>query len=139
MRIFDRNNKPSLKTSMFSKQCKTRCSDPLDKGSLDKNDVNSSRPVSVLNCFVFLFFENVKKGQLLSFIENHLSVFLSACRSCYSSQHVLVRLIEEWRQKLDINHYISAVLMEISKAFHCIPHDLLTAKLSAYIALVMRP
>ena len=72
------------------------------------------------------------KGQLMLFTENHLSVFLSAYRSSYSSQHVLIRLIEEWRQKLNSDHFVGAVLMDLSKAFYCIPHDLLIAKLSAY-------
>ena len=104
---------------------------PLDKGSLDQNDANNFRPVSVLNVLSKIF-QNFMKGQLMSFIENHLSVFLSAHRSSYSSQHVLICLIEEWRQKLDSNHFVGAVLMDLSKAFDCIPHDLLIAKLSAY-------
>ena len=102
-----------------------------DKGSLDKNNANNVRLASALNCFCKIF-EYVMKGQLMPFIENHLSVFLSAYSSSYSSQHVLIFLIEEWRQKLDSDHFVGAVLMDLSKAFDCIPHDLLIAKLSAY-------
>ena len=72
------------------------------------------------------------KVQLMPFIENNLSVYLSGCRSSYSSQHVLIHLIEEWRQKLDSDHFVGVVLMDLSKAFDCIPHELLTVKLSAY-------
>ena len=104
---------------------------PLDKGSLDKNDVNSFRPVSVLNCFSKIF-ENVMKGKSVPFIESHLSVFLTAYRSSYSSQYVLIRLIEERRPKLDSNHFVGAVLMDLSKAFDCIPYNLLFGKLSVY-------
>ena len=104
---------------------------PLGEGSLDKNDVNNFRSVSVLNCFSKIF-ENDLKGQLIPFIENHLSVFLYAYRSFYKSQHVLIRLIKEWKQKLDSDHIVGAVLMDLSKGFDCIPHDLLIAKLSAY-------
>ena len=50
----------------------------------------------------------------------------------HSSHHVLIRLIEDWRLKLDNDQIVGAVLMDLSKAFDCIRHDLLIAKLSAY-------
>ena len=46
--------------------------------------------------------------------------------------HVLIRLIENWRHALDNNFCIGAVLMDLSKVFDCIPHGLLIAKLQAY-------
>ena len=62
----------------------------------------------------------------------HLSEFVSAYRKHYSSQHVLIRLLEEWRQNLDQNLIVGAVLVDLSKDFDCISHDLLIAKLHAY-------
>ena len=50
----------------------------------------------------------------------------------YNSQQVLIRLIEEWREYLDKDFVIGAVLTDLSKAFDCIPHDLLIAKFEAY-------
>ena len=47
-------------------------------------------------------------------------------------QNVLLRLIEQWRENLDNNKLVGAVLMDLSKAFNCLPHDLLIAKLAAY-------
>ena len=58
--------------------------------------------------------------------------FLSAYRKNFSSQNVLLRLIEQWRQHLDSNKIVGAVLMDLSKTFDCLPHDLLIAKLEAY-------
>ena len=45
---------------------------------------------------------------------------------------MLLRLIEEWKTNLDNNFAVGAVLMDLSKAFDCIPHDFLIAKLAAY-------
>ena len=50
----------------------------------------------------------------------------------YSSSHVLIRLIENWKQALDKNFVVGTVLMDLSNNFDCIRLDLLIAKLYAY-------
>ena len=57
---------------------------------------------------------------------------ISAHRTNYSSQHVIIRLQEEWRKKFDENFAVAVVLTDLPEAFDCIPHDLLIAKLAAY-------
>ena len=45
---------------------------------------------------------------------------------------MLLRLLKEWRADLDQNKIIGSVLLDLSKALNCIPHDLLIAKLNVY-------
>ena len=58
--------------------------------------------------------------------------FISAYRRGYSTQHVLTRLVEEWIERLDNNYIVGAILMDLSKAFHCISYGLIIDKLAAY-------
>ena len=41
-------------------------------------------------------------------------------------------MIEIWRKCLDENKIVGATPMDLSKAFNCLPHELLVAKLEAY-------
>jgi hypothetical protein len=40
----------------------------------------------------------------------------------------LGKKIEDWKKALDDNKFIAAILMDISKAFDCLPHNLLMLK-----------
>ena len=121
----------SISKGVFPDNAKIASVSPIDKQSDDKNKVSNFRPVSVLNTFSKIY-ESVIKNQLISVLNNIFSPYLAAYRESYSTQHVLIRLLEEWRENLDNNYTVGGVLMDLSKAFDCIPHDLLIAKLSAY-------
>ena len=120
----------SIKECFFPTRAKVATILPLFKCS-ERILKNNYRPVSVLSTFSKVL-ERVMKSQIVPFSDSFLSEFISAYRKNYSAQHVLIRLIEEWRQNLDQNLIVGAVLMDLSKAFDCIPHDLLIAKLDVY-------
>ena len=61
-----------------------------------------------------------------------LSEYMAAYRENYSANHVLIRLIENWKKGLDQKFLVGTVLMDLSKAFDCVRHDLLIAKLYIY-------
>ena len=66
------------------------------------------------------------------YIESILSIFIAAYRKKYGCNTVLIRLVENCKKQLDNKKFVGAVLMDLSKAFDCVPHDLLIAKIHAY-------
>ena len=81
---------------------------------------------------IFKDFEKILKEHLTPFLDETLSTFIAAYRKAYSTQHVLIRLVEEWKSKLDNDFLVGSVFMDLSKAFDSIPHELIIAKLHAY-------
>ena len=102
----------SINTSTFPNNAKIASAVPIDKKSDDKYVISNFRPMSILNCFSKVY-ENVIKNELLKSMNVHLSPFLSAYRKNYNMQHVLLRLLEEWREHLDNNKTVVGILMDL--------------------------
>ena len=115
----------------FPENAKVATVVPVDKKTDDKYVICNYRPVSLLNGFSKIY-EIHLKNHLVSSMNQHISNLVSAYRKNHNSQHVLIRLLEEWRKCLDNNYVVSGVLMDLSKAFDCVPQDILIAKLEAY-------
>ena len=77
-------------------------------------------------------FENIVSDQLTEYFGDLLSSTLPAYRKGNSWRHVILRLTEYWRQALDNGSAVGTVAMDLSRAFHKMPHALLIAKLNAY-------
>ena len=97
----------------------------------DKTNVENYRPVSVLPA-VSKIFERIMQKQVIVHIDKYLSPFMCGYRKGFSTQHALVALLEKWRERLDKRGYAGAMLMDLSKAFDTLNHELLIAKLQAY-------
>ena len=119
-----------LLRNSFSDSAKIASVRPIFKKG-ERTEIRNYRPVSILNCFSKIY-ERFLHNQIASFSNEFLSDFISTYRKGYSTNHVLIRLIENWKTTLDKNLFTRAALRDLSKAFDCIPHDLLIAKLHAY-------
>ena len=97
----------------------------------ERTEIENYRPVSILNCFSKIY-GTFLHNQIAFFSNEFLSDFISAYKKGYSTNHVLRRLIENWRTTLDKNLFTGAGLMDLSKASDRIRHDLLIANLHAY-------
>ena len=66
----------------------------------------------------------------------HMKEFLTkyqcAFRKKYNAQNCLLAMIEKWKKAEDNGNVFGAVLTDLTKAFHCLPHDLIIAKLNSY-------
>ena len=84
-----------------------------------------------MNIFSTIY-ERFLHENLTNYVETFLSKVFSAYRKFHSSNHLLLCLTENWKKSLDHEKFVGAVLMDFSKVFDSIPHDLLIAKMHAY-------
>ena len=93
--------------------------------------VGNYRPVAILPTKSKIF-ELVLCDQIAAYFRNIFHDRLAAFRPGFGCEHVLMRLVEDWRKALYKGQLVGAMLMDLSKAFDAMPHDLLVAKLKAY-------
>ena len=98
---------------------------------LDKTNKDNYRPVSVLPC-ISKIFERLMEEQISTYMEKFLSNYLCGFRKGYNTEQCLLSMIESWRKALDKRNIAGALLTDLSKAFDCLNHELLVAKLNAY-------
>ena len=114
----------------FSEKAKLAFIRPMFEKN-EREKIKNYRTVSILNCFSKVY-EKFLLEKFKQLANSFLSEYMTAYRKKYSTNHVLIRLIETWKKALKEKFLVSAVLMDLSKAFDCIPHSLHIAKLHAY-------
>ena len=120
----------SIRNNKFPNELKLADITPTFKKD-DATLVKNYRPVSVLPA-VSKIYERIIQKQITSHIDKYLSPYMCGYRKGFNAQHALVSLIEKWKKSLDKHGYAGAMLMDLSKAFDTLNHELLIAKLHAY-------
>ena len=102
-----------------------------DITSLFKNDAaikkRNYRPITVLSALSKVF-ERFLYAQMIGFTDTFLVSYLYGFRKGFNTQHALLRLMDTCKNSLDKKGVVGALLMDLSKAFDCIDHELLIAK-----------
>ena len=89
------------------------------------------RPISILPT-VSKIFERIMYDHIYEYMGTKLSQYLCGFRKGYSTQYCLIVMLEKWKKVLDKHNLAGALLTDLLKAFDCLNHELLIAKLEAY-------
>ena len=120
----------SIKLSISPEILKHADITPLYKKG--KKDIKGNyRPVSILPNLSKIF-EKCMFEQMSQFFENIFSKYQCGFRKGFSTQQCLLAMLEKWKRSVDNSKMFDALLTHLSKAFDCLDHELLIAKLNAY-------
>ena len=120
----------SLSEGLFPDSLKRASITPVQKKS-DPPDKENHRPVSILPLLSKVYGRAIF-NQLSEYMQKLLNKILCGFRKAHNTQHALFRLLQTWQKELDNSGNVGTIPMDLSKAYDCIPHDLLIAKLEAY-------
>ena len=76
-------------------------------------------------------FEKFMCKQLSNHFDKIFSKFQCGFRKEFGAQHSLLLMADKWKRAVNSNKVFGAILTDLSKAFECICHDFLAAKLYA--------
>ena len=119
-----------LKESKFPNLMKIAEITPVFK-KLNNTSKDNYRSISTLSNFTKLF-ESILFTQLNRYMQNKFSKYLTSFRKNHNTQNSLLRMIESWKVRLSNGSKVGVIMMDLSKTFDSLNHELLLAKLKAY-------
>ena len=123
-------NTQLIRDKIFSGKLKLGDITPVFK-ALERTLKKNYRPITLLT-LVSKLFEKIMDKQANDFIERFLSKYLCGYRKEFNCEIAMVAMIERWKKSMDNGEYAAGVLLDLSKAFDTINHELLIAKMYAY-------
>ena len=121
---------PAIDLGIFPDTMKNADVTPVFKKG-DRLNISNYRPGSILPSDSKIF-EKLLFSQITNYIDPYLSIYLRGFRKGVSAQNGLLFMLEKWKKCLDEKGSTGILLTDLSKAFDCLIHDLLLAKLNAY-------
>ena len=103
---------------------------PVFKKGFKRLKVNY-RPVRILP-IISQIFEKFLCNQITFFIDLLLSNFQCGFRKGFGVQDCLLAMLKHWKSEVDKRQVLGAPLTGLLKAFDCLSHELIIAKLNSY-------
>ena len=80
-------------------------------------------------------YERCLYNQMHTYFDIILSKYQCQFRKGFNAQHCHASMIEKWKESVDNGGVFGALVTDISKSFDCLNHELLIAKLDAYVLI----
>ena len=120
----------SIKKNKFLNELKSADITPI----FQKEDPLNKENYRLVNMFptISKIFERVLFDQITKLSNKFLSPLLCGSRKRYSTQYALVNLLQKWEKSFEKpDGTVGTFLMNLSKAYDCVNHELAIAKLAA--------
>ena len=122
----------SLDQGIFPTVHKTGKIFPLYK-SKEMEDIKNYRPVCLLNT-VGKLLEKIVSSRMISYLEENNILINNqfAYRKGKSTEIAIIEYVKKVIESLNENKYVISVFLDLTRAFDCVNHEILLAKLKHY-------